>query len=175
MALTISAAARKWGTGRETIYRRQLAGKLSFATTDPPTVEATEMQRAFGDPKPRPDRPAPCGKVAPVARFDAACAIIRAEADRLKAELRAIKQALDAAQENARNEHEQWLRLLATQQLLESHAALPQPVFEPGEAAVAQAVLVAQQRVKGQAGKPTLLDRLRLKNEKLTSTTLADF
>lgn len=47
MSITISEAARRWGCGRETIYRRQRAVELSFASTEPPTVDAAEMVRVF--------------------------------------------------------------------------------------------------------------------------------
>ncbi len=160
MALTISAAARQWRVSRETLYRRQLAGVLSFATTDPPTVETSEMRRVFGEPKPKSDHAVVNGKSTTLARVNAVSDMLKAEAECLKAKLVTIKQELDAAHDDARKEHERWLDL---QQLVESSASKSTLVFEPGEAVVAQAVLAAQQRVKSEAGKLTLLEKLRLK------------
>jgi hypothetical protein len=50
MSITISEAAERWGIDPEDIHRKQRAGKLNFATAEPPTVETSEMLRAFGLP-----------------------------------------------------------------------------------------------------------------------------
>jgi hypothetical protein len=116
MATTISEAARRWGIGRETIYRRRRAGRLNFATTEPPTVEASEMLRVFGEPKPKLGDGAGRGTVAALARLEATCELLKAEGERLKAELAAVKEELRDSRADARKERDRLLDLLAAQQ-----------------------------------------------------------
>jgi uncharacterized small protein (DUF1192 family) len=144
MATTIAEAARRWGVDGETIYRRQLAGELNFATTDPPTVEACEMVRVFGEPKPKPDKAAAVGDTCAVARVEAFCNMLKAEVRRLKAELASIKQELRDTRDDARRERDLLLDLLAA--LVESHVRKPLSVLQRGETGEALAVLAAQQR-----------------------------
>ena len=92
MAITIAEAARQWRVARETIYRRQLAGELEFATIDPPTVDASEMLRAFGEPKAAADKPAATDVVA-LTRIEAICEALKAAAEYLMAELATMRRS----------------------------------------------------------------------------------
>jgi len=182
MAIKISTTARQWGVGRETIYRRQLAGELSFATVDPPTIEATEMLRAFGKPQPKAKKATVGIEAVALERVDVVCDMLKAEAERLKADLTVIKKQLDVAREEACREQERWRELFLTQQMLiETHDEKSMLLLERVEKAVAQvllatgpdvmsqseqlqlergevvaqAVFAAQQRVSSQAGQST--------------------
>ena len=124
MGISISEAARRWGVGRETIYRKQRAGELSFATTEPPTIDGSEMLRVFGEPKPKRDKGAG-GDVA-LARVEVERDHLKAEADRLRAELATAKQEFYVDRDDARKERDRLLDMLASQQrLLESQARRP--------------------------------------------------
>jgi hypothetical protein len=163
MAITIAEAARQWRVARETIYRRQLADELEFATIDPPTIDASEMLRAFGEPKAASDKPAATDVVA-LSRIEAICEALKAAAEYLMAELAAMKKELQAEHEQTRKERDRLLEFLGAQKrLLEtsetSTSPLPRGETSPlqrgetsplqrGEMAEAQAVLAAQQRVE---------------------------
>lgn len=125
MGISISEAARRWGVGRETIYRKQRAGELSFATTEPPTIDGSEMLRVFGEPKPKRDKGAG-GDPVLMARVEAERDQLKAEADRLRAELATAKQEFYVERDDARKERDRLLDMLASQQrLLESQARRP--------------------------------------------------
>ena len=154
MAITISEAAREWRVARETIYRRQLAGELEFATIDPPTIDASEMLRAFGEPKAAADKPAATDVVA-LTRIEAICEALKAAAEYLMAELATMKKELQAEHEQTRKERDRLLEFLGVQKRLletsETSTSLQRGETSPlqrGEMAEAQAVLAAQQRVE---------------------------
>ena len=117
MAITIAEAARQWRVARETIYRRQLAGEMEFATIDPPTVDASEMLRAFGEPKATADKPAATDVVA-LTRIEAICEALKAAAEYLMAELATMKKELQAEREQTRNERDRLLEFLGVQKRL---------------------------------------------------------
>ena len=117
MAITIAEAARQWQVARETIYRRQLAGEMEFATIDPPTVDASEMLRAFGEPKAAADKPAATDVVA-LTRIEAICEALKAAAEYLMAELATMKKELQAEREQTRNERDRLLEFLGVQKRL---------------------------------------------------------
>src|SRR5665213_1064482 len=151
MATTISEAARRWGIGRGTIYRRMRAGRLNFATTSPFTVEASEMLRVFGEPRSRTkrDNNAAHDNAVALARVEAVCELVRAEAERMKSEMAMIKGELQAAQDNFHKELDRLLELLAARQrLIEAQLGKLPSALEQGETAEAQAVLAALERVE---------------------------
>src|SRR3974390_919912 len=92
MALTVAEAARQWRVGREAIYRRQLRGEIKFATSDPPSIEVSEMLRAFG----KPNRTKGGGDTALLSRVEAICDGLRDPIENLMAYLAALRQDLDA-------------------------------------------------------------------------------
>jgi transposase-like protein len=152
MSTTISEAARRWGIGRETIYRRHRAGRLNFATTDPPTIAASEMLRVFGEPKSRSSKGAGRESTAALARLDAMCELLKAEGERLKLELASVKEDLRDARADARKERDQLLALLADQQKVpERRAGTARSFPQPSEMTEAEAVLAAQQRAENQS------------------------
>ncbi len=148
MSTTISEAARRWGIGRETIYRRHRAGQLKFATIKPPTVEAGEMFRVFGEPK---MNKAAAGANAALARLEATCEMLKTETARLSAELASVKEEFRDAREDACKERDRLLDRLATQQrVLETRVGRSTLVPQRSEMTEAEAVLAAQQRVENQ-------------------------
>ena len=54
--LTISGAAKQWGVGRETIYRKQRAGEFSWASAEPPMLDPAERPRPLDQPPATPHR-----------------------------------------------------------------------------------------------------------------------
>lgn len=160
MSTTISEAARRWGIGRETIYRRHRAGKLNFATTDPPRIDASEMLRVFGEPKPWSKKGAGDGTIAALARLEATCELLRAECERLKAELAAVKEELRNSRADARTERDRLLDLLSAHQrapeskvggstLVPQRSELSE-LPHRSEMTEAEAVLAAQQRAENE-------------------------
>ncbi len=147
MAITIAEAARQWRIGRETIYRRQLAGEVQFATIDPPTIEASEMLRAFGEPKAALDKSAAIDVVA-LTRIEAICEALTTAAERLMAELATIKLELQAEREQSRKERDRLLEFLGVQKRLLESSGTSTSALQRGEMAEAQAVLAAQQRIE---------------------------
>ena len=145
MAITIAEAARQWRVARETIYRRQLAGELEFATIDPPTVDASEMLRAFGEPKAAADKPAATDVVA-LTRIEAICEALKAAAEYLMAELATMKKELQAEHEQTRKERDRLLEFLGVQKrLLETSETSTSP-------AAGRDVTIAARRNGGGAG-----------------------
>ncbi len=98
-------------------------------------------------PKPKPDNAVTDGDTVDLVRVAAVCDMLKVEAERLNSELATMKQDLDAAYD-ARKERERLLDLLATQQRSESRTGKSALVLERSEMALAQAVLIAQQRAK---------------------------
>ncbi len=129
MGISISEAARRWGVGRETIYRKHRAGDLSLATSEPPTVEVAEMLRLFGEPKPKRSKTAGTdAEAVALVRAEVERDQIKAEADRLRAELATTKQALDTERDEARKERQRLLDLVTSQQkVIEDQSARPPP------------------------------------------------
>lgn len=118
MAITISEAARRWGVGRETIYRKNRKGEISF-TGEPPTVEVTEMIRVFGEPgskKPTPSADNAGVDVAAQARADAERETLKAEVERLRMDLATAQQDLRGERDDARKDRERLHELLLSQQ-----------------------------------------------------------
>jgi len=107
MALSISAAARRWGVGRETIYRKKKAGELSFLDTKPPTIDPAEMLRVFGEPREKPDKDEAAAVATAPVRLEIANEVNRKEAERLKDELTAAKAELEKEREAARRERDE--------------------------------------------------------------------
>jgi hypothetical protein len=151
MSTTISEAARRWGVGRQTIYRRRRTGQLKFATTNPSTVKASEMLRVFGKPKPKSEKAATSGNIVALTRVEVVCEMLKAKTERLKAELATAKEELRNARAAARRERKRLLDLLSAQQrLIESQIGKSTLVPHQGEMTEAEAVLAAQQRVKSE-------------------------
>jgi hypothetical protein len=125
-----------------------------------PLADNTSTVANFRDSKPA--DAANGDDCADVARVEVLCDLIKVDAERLRADLTTIKQISDAAQEDIGKERERVLDLIANQQrLLESEVCKSNLMFDRGEMALAQAVLVAQQRARSQAGRSTLRKRLR--------------
>jgi septal ring factor EnvC (AmiA/AmiB activator) len=152
MSITISEAARRWGVGRETIYRRKRDGRLSFATTDPLTVKASEMLRVFGEPKPKPKNAAGRGSIVALTRLEVMCELLKAEGDRLKAELEAVREELRDARADARQERDRLLDLLAAQQKPTESRIVRSPLLPQRTETMteAEAVLAARQRAESE-------------------------
>lgn len=149
MAIPIADAARQWRITRETVYRRQLAGELRFATVDPPTVEASEMLRVFGEPKTTPDKSTSAVDVLALGRVESICDALRASTEYLMGEIATIKQQLQAERDDARKLRDRLLEFLAAQKrLLEAPTGNVTETLQRGETAEAQAVFAAQQRVE---------------------------
>jgi hypothetical protein len=128
--LTISGAAKQWGIGRETIYRKQRAGELSFATAEPPTIDPAEMLRVFGEPKPKPGRfSMSAHEAALLATLEAERDRHKADAERLAVELASAKQELHVERDEARKERHRLLDQIAGQQRLIELQAAPKPTL----------------------------------------------
>ena len=154
MIISIREAARRWHVGRETIYRRQLAGQLCFATIDPPTIEASEMLRVFGEPKPERLRPKPNGNTVALARIEAVCDTLKTELNQLKADVAKTNEELRAALNEAGNKREQFPRPVTIQQQPVAHQTeTTAPVCDRGEMSVAEAVFEARQRLESGPGR----------------------
>lgn len=128
---------------------------------DPPirqTAERHSVDEATNLRGPKPAQAVDGDDSLGAARVQALCNLIKVDAERLRIDLTTVKQTLDAAQEDIRKEHERVLELIANeQQLLESEDSKSKLIFERGEMALAQAVLVAQQRARSRAGRSPLL------------------
>lgn len=144
MALTIAEAARQWHIGREAIYRRQLRGELKFTTSDPPSVEASEMRRVFGKPS---STKGP-SDAAILSRVEVICDGLRGPIENLLTQLAAFRQDLQAEREEIRRDRTPLSDFLASQtRLLEDKNNTIAPGLQRGEMAEAQVVLAAQQRI----------------------------
>lgn len=140
---------------------RAIGGSMS---QDPPihqTAERHSVDEATNLRGPMPAQAVDGDDSLGAARVQALCDLIKIDAERLRIDLTTVKQTLDAAQEDIRKEHERVLELVANEQrLLESEGSKSKLIFERGEMALAQAVLVAQQRARSRAGRSPLLKRL---------------
>lgn len=127
MSISISEAARRWGVGRETIYRKQRKGDISFNEGDPPTIDPAEMLRVFGEPgEKKAAAKAKTGDIAAQVRAEVQLDAQKAEIERLKAELASAKNDLERERDDAKKEREKVLDLLASQQrLIESQTRKP--------------------------------------------------
>jgi len=150
MVITISEAARQWSVDLDTIYRRQLAGQLRFATADPPTVEAAEMRRVFGPPD-----------TAALARIEAVCELLKTEGSSLRAELATIKQELLVA----RDERDRLLDLIAA--LVQSQSRKSPLSLQRAEMTEAEFVLTVQQLIERRH--PSLPERPKPENDQTDS------
>lgn len=127
MSISISEAARRWGVGRETIYRKHRKSEISFIEGDPPTIDAAEMLRVFGEPgQKKAAAKAKAGDLAAQVRAEVQLDAQKAEIERLKSELASAKNELDKERDDAKKEREKVLDLLASQQrLIESQTRKP--------------------------------------------------
>jgi hypothetical protein len=159
LKLTIAEAARQWHIGREAIYRKQLRGELKLTTTDPPSVESSEMLRAFG----RPSLPKSANDTAILSRVETSLEGLREPIDNLLTQLVALKQDFQAERDEIRRAREFLFDLLASHKKTvddQSNTIAPEgktiapdgntiaPGLQRGEMAEAQAVLAAQQRIE---------------------------
>ena len=109
------------------------------------------MLRVFGEPRSRTkrDNNAAHDNAVALARVEAVCELLRAEAERMKSEMAMIKGELQAAQDNFHKELDRLLELLAARQrLIEAQLGKLPSALEQGETAEAQAVLAALERVE---------------------------
>jgi hypothetical protein len=159
LKLTIAEAARQWHIGREAIYRKQLRGELKLTTTDPPSVESSEMLRVFG----RPSLPKSANDAAILSRVETSLEGLREPIDNLLTQLVALKQDFQAERDEIRRAREFLFDLLASHKKTvddQSNTIAPEgktiapvgntiaPGLQRGEMAEAQAVLAAQQRIE---------------------------
>jgi hypothetical protein len=109
------------------------------------------MLRVFGEPRSRPkrDNNAAHDNAVALARVEAVCEFLRAEAERMKGEMAMIKEEVQAAHDNFHKELDRLLELLvARQRLIDAQLGKLPPVLEQGETAEAQAVLAALERAE---------------------------
>jgi len=134
---------------------------LSFTTAEPQPLKAAEILQVFGELQQKQDKAALYGNTAVPAPVEAVYDLLKAAAERLKAELALIKQELRAARDDDRKELNRLLDLHAAQErLTEGRAKNSTLLLAQGEMAEAQAVLGAQRRVERNVGKLAPLERL---------------
>jgi hypothetical protein len=115
------------------------------------TVEVCEMLRVRGEPKPKPNKAAGGATIVTLTRLEALWEMLKADNERLKSELAAVKVEFQDARDDARRERDRLLDLLAAQQrVVEGRVGRSMLIPQPGEMTEAEAVLAAQQRVESQ-------------------------
>lgn len=143
MATTVPEAVQR-DTHQATIDQHQPAGNWILPTSASPNLQAPAMPPTFGLPEPKPDDATVDAATVPWAPLQSESNTVVSDIKVLSTELAATEKNLRSALAATLREHAQLLELLVAQDR-------SPPVLERSESALAQVVLLAEQRLKGQA------------------------